>query len=98
MERTQLHFDRGGRNVREKILAKKAEEFQLQKTTLNCRGERHETLTEVHHTAAAAPAPYNHIAAGRITTSFLGNHAISQVFLSDFWVFRFFHLGHKSIF
>ena len=47
------------------------------------QGERQETLEEVHHRAAA---------------SYLGNRAISHVFLSDFWVFQFCQLSHESIF
>ena len=39
--------------------------------------------------------PYNNRS---YNTIFLRNRSISQVFLSDFWVFRFFHLGHKLIF
>ena len=39
--------------------------------------------------------PQHRTATGRITRSCLGNRDISQVFLVDFWVFRFFHLWHK---
>ena len=46
----------------------------------------------------SAAAPYSRTAAGHTAASCVGNRAISQVFLSDFWVFRFFHPRHKSIF
>ena len=62
MERTQLHSDRGeGRSERENFGKEDEGALTQEGRALNCRGERQETLAEVHRT----------------TTCCLGNHAIS---------------------